>query len=157
METTPAQRALDELREKLLRGRPPDGIDLMAVEWQIREAVEAVGLELFAEVLRRADTELPEVSINGVSQGRGRGTCYSTFGAVELERTPTDRSTDGASSRPRRGALLSAPRDRDGDGDRDAAPRGSRGPVGDGGVARVSVSTLHRIPQMVMAARSATA
>lgn len=160
METTPALRALDELREKL-RGLPADGIDLMAVEWQIREVVEAVGLELFAEVLRRADTELPEVSINGVSHGTRRvtpGTYYSTFGAVEFERSTYRAAGTGPIAVPmelRLGlveghysprlatvmamATATLPREE------------AEALLETVGVARVSVSTLHRIPQMMMA------
>ena len=142
-----------------------EGIDLLAIERRVQELANAWGRAAVAEAMKRADTEAPEVTINGERWGNRRvqkGTYATCFGEVEVERSVYQRSGRGRVAIPmdlRLGIVESA-----------YTPRLARilsKAVGlmpeaeaedflkEVGVGSVSVSTLHRIPR-AMAARHET-
>ncbi len=140
----------------------PGTVDLVAVERRIQEATHAVGRELMAEALKRADATAPEVTINGASWGNRRtqkATYVTVFGEVEVERGIYQETGRGPVAVPlelrlgivegrytpvvarvlsRAIGLMTASE--------------AEGFLQETGVARVSVSTLHRVPR-AMAAR----
>ena len=94
---TDAEQALRAFEKKIgeMQG---DSIDLKSVEEEIRRLLEARGAELMGEVLKRADTAAPEVEIDGKCWGNRRaqrGTYYTVFGAVEIERSVYQRAGRG--------------------------------------------------------------
>lgn len=156
--------ALVEFRREV-RAMPAEGIDLVDVETRVQALMNALGCELMKEVLLRADAAEPEVIINGEVWGNRRAfrAPYVTmFGEVELERGVYQRSGRGRVAVPldlRLSIVEGA-----------YTPRVARvmaravglmtaeeaeGFLQEAGVAKVSVSTLHRIPR-AMAARYET-
>jgi hypothetical protein len=142
-----------------------DAIDLLAVERRVQELANAWGRAAVVEAMKRADTDAPEVTINGERWGNRRvqkGTYETCFGEAEVERSVYQRSGRGR---------IAVPMDlRLGIVERAYTPRVARilsKAVGlmpeaeaedflkEVGVAVVSVSTLHRIPR-AMAARYET-
>lgn len=94
---TDAERALRELEARIQR-QVPDGMDLGAIEDEVRALLEVRGLELMIAALKRADIDAPEVRINGELWGNRRvqSAGYQTvFGVVELERSVYQRSGRG--------------------------------------------------------------
>jgi hypothetical protein len=94
---TDAERALQEFEKKMQEMRG-DSIDLRSVEEEIRRLLEARGAELMGQVLKQADTSAPEVEIDGERWGNRRtqrGTYYTAFGPVEIERSAYQRSGRG--------------------------------------------------------------
>jgi hypothetical protein len=65
-------------------------VNLLKLEREIQERLNAVGREMVAEAMGRADTTAPEVEIDGQrwgNQRRQKATYQSGFGAVEVERS----------------------------------------------------------------------
>jgi hypothetical protein len=86
---TDAEQALRDYEQKIARMQP-DKIELLAVEEEIRALLDARGREMAAEALKRADTEAPEVKIDGQPWGNRRvqrGEYHTAFGVVALERS----------------------------------------------------------------------
>lgn len=157
----PAMRRVNDFRDELRRF---DGgsLDVLSLEERVQELVHELGRELMAEVFRRADTEAPEVLIDGAAWGnqkRSRAPYVTMFGEVRVERSTYQRLGRGR---------LAVPMDlRLGIVEGRYTPKVSRimsravglmpaedaeGFLAEVGVAKVSVSTLHRIPRN-MAAR----
>lgn len=82
-------RAITEFRREVAE-TAPDDLDCGKLERELRKRLEAVGCEVMREVLERADTSAPRVTINGTVWGNRReskGTYVSTFGQVTLPRS----------------------------------------------------------------------
>jgi hypothetical protein len=157
-EMASAERALAEFRREVCAMRS-DGIDLLAVERRVQELTNAVGRALMAEVMARADASSPEITINGDVWGNRRvtrGTYTSVFGEVALDRATYQRSGRGRVATPlelRLGIVEGA-----------YTPRVARiltkavalmpeaeaeDLLEEVGVAKVSKSTLHRLPRAI--------
>jgi hypothetical protein len=155
-----AERALAEFRRELMT-KGPDAIDLLAVEEQVLELAKAWGRTVVGEAMKRADTEAPEVVINGERWGNRRtqkSTYITVFGEVAVERGTYQKSGRGR---------VAIPMDlRLGIVEQTYTPRMARiltKAVGlmpeaeaedflqEVGVATVSKSTLHRIPRAIAA------
>lgn len=94
---TPAERELASFR-RAIRGMNVEEIDLLKIEQEVGERVKAVGRELMAEAMARADTTAPEVEINGTQWGNARrqpGTYTTVFGTVDVERTTYQQAGRG--------------------------------------------------------------
>jgi len=92
-----AERALREYERKIATMRP-EGIDLVAMEEEIRALIDARGRELMGKTLKQADTDAPEVEIDGQCWGNRRvhrGEYHSAFGVVAVERSVYQRSGRG--------------------------------------------------------------
>jgi hypothetical protein len=92
-----AERALVNYRRKLA-GMTREELDLTSIECEIRALTEAAGRELMAVALKRADTEAPEVLIDGERWGNRRvlpGEYETMFGAVLLPRSVYQRGGRG--------------------------------------------------------------
>ena len=86
---TPAERELAAFRADL-RAMKAEDVDLERVEREIGDRLKAVGREMIAEAMKRADTSAAEVDINGKTWGNRRSqsaTYQSIFGAFDLERS----------------------------------------------------------------------
>lgn len=161
---TKAEKAMAEFRREVT-STAPDAMDLLAVERRLQEVTKAWGRAVVVEAMKRADTDEPEVTINGERWGNRRvqkGTYETSFGEVEMERSVYQQSGRGR---------VAVPMDlRLGIVERAYTPRVARilskavglMPAAEAedflkevGVAVVSVSTLHRIPR-AMAARYET-
>jgi len=159
---TPGMRALADFRHELEKSEPAE-LDAVQLEHRIQQMINAVGLELMTEVLKHADESAAEVLINGARWGNRRtmkGTYVSLFGEIEMARSVYQQAGRGR---------VAVPLDlRLGIVEGRYTPvmarvmSHARGlmPPDDGarflkevGVAMVSVSTLHRVPQ-AMAARA---
>ncbi len=154
-------RAIFEFRNKTanLRGRP---IDLAAKERQVQELLHGLGREMMVGVFEKADETAPEILINGARWGNRRTSVdtYTTiFGDITVERSIYQQAGKGRCAVPmdlRLGivegrytplmtrvmtrAMSSMPE------------REAHQLLDEAGVAKVSESTLHRIPR-AMAAR----
>lgn len=153
-----AEQALKEFRQEIsvMAG---DCIDLLAVERRVQELTNEYGRALMREVMARADAVSAEITINGEDWGNRRvtpGTYETVFGAVELARATYQRSGRGRVSVPlelRLGIVEGA-----------YTPRVARiltkavalMPEADAedlllevGVAKLSKSTLHRVPRAI--------
>lgn len=64
-------RAIDDFRREVAE-TAPDDLDCQVAEYTLRERLEAVGCEVMREVLERADTKAPRVTINGNEWGNRR-------------------------------------------------------------------------------------
>lgn len=156
-----AMRKLNEFRDEL-RNLDADSLDALALEERVQDIVHELGRELMADVLRCADTMAPEVLIDGAPWGnrqRSYAPYVTAFGEVRVERSTYQRQGRGR---------VAVPMDlRLGVVEGRYTPKVSRimsravalmpaedaeGFLAEVGVARVSVSTLHRIPRN-MAAR----
>ncbi len=87
------ERELAEFRREIA-ATSPDAIDLLAVERRAQELTNAYGRVLMREVMARADTSAPEVTIDGEQWGNGRETraTYTTvFGDIEMGAAPLRR------------------------------------------------------------------
>jgi hypothetical protein len=155
-----AERALREFRREL-QAMGPDAIDLLAVERRVQELTNAVGRDLMREAIRHADTQAPEIRINGELWGNRRvlpGTYTTMFGDVDLDRSGYQRSG--------RGRVAIVVDLRLGIVEGRYTPRAARTLtravalmpeseaeqfLAEVGVAMVSVSTLHRVPRAIAA------
>ena len=160
-ESSPSMRALSEFRRELSAVVPQE-VDLLSIERRVQELVNAVGAELMATAMQRADAPEPEVVIHGEVWGNRRtvkATYVTMFGPVEVPRGTYQRSGRGKVAVPMelRTAIVEGA----------YTPRVARvmsravglmpseeaeGFLDEVGVAKVSVSTLHRVPR-AMAAR----
>ena len=158
---SPAMRALAEFRREL-EARPIDSLDLVDIEREMLERLSAIGREMMKTVLERADTKEPEVTINGAMHGNrraGRETYHTTFGAIEVERGTYQHSGRGrvavpmelrlgmveGTYTPKLARLLSHATAR-------MTNEEAHTFLDEVGLAKVSISTLHRVPR-AMAAR----
>ena len=153
-----AERELAEFRREV-SAMGADGVDLLAVERKVQELTNAHGRALMREVMERADATAPEITIDGEQWGNrrtGRGTYTTVFGDIELERGSYQRSGRGRIAVPlelRLGIVEGA-----------YTPRVARiltkavafmpeseaaDLLDEVGVARVSKSTLHRVPRAI--------
>jgi hypothetical protein len=153
-----AERALTEFRREI-SATATDAIDLLAVERRVQELTNAYGLALMGEAMARADSSAPEVTIDGEDWGNRRATraTYTTvFGDIEMERGTYQRSGRGRVAVPlelRLGIVEGA-----------YTPRVARiltkavalmpeaeaeALLDEVGVAKVSKSTLHRVPRAI--------
>jgi hypothetical protein len=154
-------RALADFRREIA-ATDGDAMDLLAVERRAQELSNAYGKALMLEAMARADTTSPEVTIAGARWGNRRAThaTYTTiFGDVDLERSTYQQGGRGrvavplelqlgiveGAYTPRVARILTKavalmP-------DAEAADF-----LTEVGVAKVSKSTLHRVPR-AMAAR----
>jgi hypothetical protein len=97
LELTDAERALRDYAKKVGSMRVED-VDLLSVEEEIRALVEARAREVMAVALKRADTDAPEVEIDGQRWGNRRverGEYHSMFGAMSIERSTYQRAGGG--------------------------------------------------------------
>ena len=136
-----------------------DSIDLLSVERRVQELTNAVGRVLMREAMARADASAPEIKMDGEDWGNRRvtpGTYTTVFGDIELSRATYQRSGRGRVAIPlelRLGIVEGA-----------YTPRVARiltkavalMPEGEAenlleevGVAKVSKSTLHRVPRAI--------
>lgn len=151
---------LPELWERLGKLRAGD-VDLIVVEREIQETLHAVGRDLMVRALKQADASAPEVEIAGARWGNRRSirAKYMTvFGEVELERGVYQQAGRGPVAVPmelrlgivegrytpvlarvacRAVALMPAEE--------------AEGFLSEVGAAKLSVSTLHRMPRAVAA------
>ena len=153
-----AERAVAEFRREVAT-MASDAIDLLSVERRVQELTNAVGRVLMREVISRADAIAPEVTMGGENWGNRRvtpGTYTTVFGDIELSRATYQRSGRGRVAIPlelRLGIVEGA-----------YTPRVARiltkavalMPEGEAenlleevGVAKVSKSTLHRVPRAI--------
>jgi hypothetical protein len=97
LELTDAERALREYAKKIGSMRVED-IDLLSIEGEVRALVEARAREVMAVALGRADTDAPEVEIDGQRWGNrrvDRGEYWSMFGTMVIERSTYQRAGGG--------------------------------------------------------------
>lgn len=153
-------RAIDDFR-RMVAETPPDKLDCLKLERELRERLNSVGCDVMREVFERADTKQPQVTINGKEWGNRRdskGTYTTVFGDIDHVR--------GIYSQPGGGPVV-VPLDlRLGIVERRYTPQTARvltratalmtaeeaeGFLGEVGVARVSKSTLHRVPRAIAA------
>jgi hypothetical protein len=153
-----AARELQEFRREI-SAMTANGIDLLAVERKAQELTNAYGRALMREAIARADASAPEVTIDGEDWGNRRATraTYTTvFGDIEMERGTYQRSGRGRVAVPlelRLGIVEGA-----------YTPRVARiltkavalmpeaeaeDLLDEMGVAKVSKSTLHRVPRAI--------
>lgn len=156
-----ATRKLSEFRHELQKV-DVRSMDAVALEQRVQEMVHELARALMVEVFSRADTGASEVQIDGVrwgNQQRSTATYVTMFGEVRIERSTYQRLGRGR---------VAVPMDlRLGIVEGRYTPKMSRimshgvglmpaqdaeGFLAEVGVAKVSVSTLHRIPRN-MAAR----
>jgi hypothetical protein len=156
-----AIRKVNEFRDEL-RKLDAASWDAVALEERVQEIVHELGRELMAEVFKRADTATSEVHIDGAlwgNQQRCPAPYVTMFGEIRIERSTYQRQGRGRVAVPMELRL--------GIVEGRYTPKVSRimsrgvglmpaedaeGFLSEVGVAKVSVSTLHRIPRN-MAAR----
>jgi hypothetical protein len=155
---------VDEFRREVAE-TAPDDLDCGALERALRGKLEALGCEVMREVLERADTKAPRITINGKEWGNRReskGTYVTMFGELRVLRSIYSQSGGGPVAvpldlrlgihegryTPQMGRVLA----------RAAAlmpEEDGEGFLAELGTARVSKSTLHRVPR-AMGARYET-
>ncbi len=94
--TTPERQWEDFKAEAL--GRADVDIDLLAIEREAQERLQAMGREFMAEAMKRADTASPEVEIDGARWGSRRetpGEYCTVFGWIEVRRSVYQQSGRG--------------------------------------------------------------
>ena len=92
-----------EFKAELL-GRPRESIDLFDIERSIQEHLGAMGRELMAAAMKRADSDAPEVTIDGAAWGaRGvtPGEYCTVFGWITIERSVYQQAGRGRVAVPR--------------------------------------------------------
>jgi hypothetical protein len=97
LKLTDAEQALREY-ERRIAAMPVEGIELAEIERELRVLADARAREVVAVALRRADTEAPEVEIDGERWGNRqvtRGEYHTTFGVVVQERSTYQRGGRG--------------------------------------------------------------
>ena len=134
-----------------------NGLDCLALEKSAMNIVCELGVSLMAEVLRRADEQAPEVLANGALWGNravSKGRYTTKFGDVVLDRSGYQRSGRGRVLFPL-DLRLGIVEGRYTPGMAHVMARTTalmpseegEGYLNEVGIARVSQSTLHRIPQ----------
>jgi hypothetical protein len=94
---TDAERALREYEQKI-GTMLSKKMDLISIEEEIRTLTEARARELMAAVLEHADTDAPEIEIDGERWGNRRvhrGEYHTVFGVLVVERSVYQRSGRG--------------------------------------------------------------
>ena len=94
---TVAEREWHELKAELL-GRPRESLDLFDIERSIQEHLSAMGRELIAVAMKKADSDAPEVEIDGASWGARSvtpGEYCTLFGWITVERSIYQQSGRG--------------------------------------------------------------
>lgn len=151
-------RAIDEFRREVAE-TSPDDLDCRALERALRERLEAVGCEVMREVLERADTKAPRITVNGKEWGNRReskGTYVTTFGQIALPRSIYSQAGGGPVAvaldlrlgihegryTPQMARVLTRAVALMPDED-------SEGFLAELGTAMVSKSTLHRVPRVI--------
>ena len=97
LDLTDAERALREYAKKI-GSMGVEDIDLLSIEEEVRALVEARAREVMAVALKRADTDAPEVEIDGQRWGNrrvDRGEYRSMFGTMAVERSTYQRAGGG--------------------------------------------------------------
>jgi len=82
-------RAIDDFRREVA-DTAADDIDCDKLERRLHDVLNAVGRGVMREVLERADSKAPQVTINGKSWGNRRetnGTYVTTFGEIVMPRS----------------------------------------------------------------------
>jgi hypothetical protein len=90
-------QAIDDFRREVAETAPA-GVDCGRLERRLHDVLNAVGREVMREVLERADSKAPQVTINGTVWGNRResnGTYVSTFGEITMPRSTYARSGGG--------------------------------------------------------------
>jgi len=96
-DTKSIDRRMWELSEELGRLKSNE-VDIDVVEARVLDLAKAWGREQMAKAMKRADTDVAEVDINGERWGNSRVTPHeyeTVFGTVKLERTVYQRSGRG--------------------------------------------------------------
>lgn len=86
---TASERVLATYREQL-RAMKSDEVDLLSVEEGIVTRLKAIGAEMMAEAMKRADTDAAEILVDGErcgSRRTSRGSYQTVFGEVVIERS----------------------------------------------------------------------
>jgi hypothetical protein len=94
---TDAEWALREY-ERRITTMSSKKMDLISIEEEIRTLTEARARELMATALKQADTEAPEIEIDGERWGNRRvhrGEYHTVFGAIGVDRSVYQRSGRG--------------------------------------------------------------
>jgi hypothetical protein len=81
-----------------IRTMKAEEVNLVNVEREIQDRLNALGREMVAEAMARADTSAPEVEIDGQrwgNQRRQKAAYQTAFGAVEVERSIYQRAGRG--------------------------------------------------------------
>jgi hypothetical protein len=94
---TDAEQALREYEQKI-GTMPSNKMDLISIEEEIRALTDARARELMAAVLKQADTDAPEVEIDGERWGNRRlhrGEYHTAFGMLAVDRSVYQRSGRG--------------------------------------------------------------
>jgi hypothetical protein len=94
---TDAEQALRQY-ERRIAGMPVEAMDLTTIECELRALADARAREVVTVALRRADTEAPEVEIDGERWGNRqvtRGEYHTTFGVVMMDRSTYQRAGRG--------------------------------------------------------------
>ena len=155
-----AIRALDEFRQRV-KTTGPGELDALSLEEELGGLLFAVGKEVMGEVLAQADTKAPTIEVHGARLGNRRetiGTYMTLFGEVKVLRSTYS---------PGGGGKVTVPLDlRLGIVERRYTPKVARilthavavmtsqdaeGFLREVGLAAVSRSTIHRLPQVVSA------
>ena len=155
-----ALRAIDDFRRDLAN-MPADRVELLGQEKRVQQVAHGVARALMKEVFERADVRQPEVTVNGVHWGNRRDSKarYTTlFGDVEVTRGVFSRPGGGPVAVPLElrlglvegrytpGVARVLTRAKASMPAKEAAEL-----LEQAGVAAVSVSTIHRIPQAIAA------
>lgn len=94
---TVGEREWHEFKAEVL-GRQGETLDLLEVERSIQEHLNVMGRELMVEAMKKADTQAPEVDIDGGTWGARSvtvGEYFTLFGWVRLERSVYQQSGRG--------------------------------------------------------------
>lgn len=94
---TVGERAWHELKAEL-ESRPREALDLLEIERSIQDHLSAMGRELMAALMKRADTEASEVEIAGAAWGArtvSPSDYFTLFGWVTIERSVYQQSGRG--------------------------------------------------------------
>jgi hypothetical protein len=97
LQETSAEREWRAFRDEVM-GRPYESLDLLEIERGIQQRLNALGREMMEATMRRADSEAPEVEIDGARWGNRAvttGEYFTLFGWVKLERSVYQQSGRG--------------------------------------------------------------
>lgn len=86
---TPGERELATYREQI-RALRSDEVDLLTIEESIVLRLKAIGAEMMADAMKRADTDAVEVLVDGErcgSRRTSRGTYQTVFGEIVIDRS----------------------------------------------------------------------